>query len=286
MALVPAPSNDTSGSPPRAAPDINPFRVGELYSRDDIAETIGLPPSKRGGNWDTGYAKPFDSFFLFVNVGAKGRTGHDYPNRWEGNDLLWSARNGTRLGQGEITALLDGAHPVHIFWRAKDRARFTYAGLGAPIDVEDTTPVRVRWALDPGKVAPAASPSPAHRRRGPPPVAGERTTVYEDGPTSVYLLVLEGPMAQLFPDLPDGQRVVKVGRSNDPVRRIADLSCGIPPGCTMRWTLVAGRQFPSADEADAFEQMLHERLRIERKWIGGEFAAVDEAYLKGLASLK
>jgi len=33
----------------------------------------------------------------------------------------------------------------------------------------------------------------------------------------------------------------------------------------MRWTLDASRQFRSADEADAFEQMLHERLWIERK---------------------
>lgn len=53
----------------------------------------------------------------------------------------------------------------------------------------------------------------------------------------------------------------------------------------MRWTLIASRQFPTVDEADVFERLVHERLRIEQKWIG-VFAAVDDAYLKALASLE
>jgi hypothetical protein len=30
--------------------------IGELYSRDDVAEIVGLPPGRRkGGDWATGY---------------------------------------------------------------------------------------------------------------------------------------------------------------------------------------------------------------------------------------
>ncbi|MCW3835051.1 GIY-YIG nuclease family protein [Sphingomonas canadensis] len=270
---------------PRALPPRARFSVGALYTRGEVAEMIGLQ-TRRGGNWDTGYAQVDGEFFVFANVGSKGRTGHDYPNRWHGKQLIWSAKTGTRLGQSQIVALLSGEHPVHIFWRAGERERFTYAGLAAPLEVEDTTPVRVRWDLDPGPGRRiGADTSSAHNRRGPPPIAGARTTIYGDGPTSVYLLELDGPIAQLFPTLPEKSRVIKIGISNDPLRRVGDLSCGLPPGCALGWRIVATRLFPTGREAFDVESMLLERLRLNGWSLGGEFAAVSDADLARLTTL-
>jgi hypothetical protein len=271
-------------SAPLAEPQPSHFEVGALYSRPEIAELLGLP-APRGGNWDTGYARVREEFFVFANVGSKGRTGHDYPNRWDGKQLVWSGKAGTKLGQKEITAMLSGG-TVHIFWRAAERAPFTYAGIGTPIEVEDTTPVRVRWAFEERREdASSADGSSTNSRRGPPPVAGARTTVYADGPTSVYLLELIGPIPELFPKLPAGHRVVKIGMSNDTLRRVSDLSCGLPPGCELRWQVVATRLLGSGKEAFDVETTLIERARAHGWLLGGEFAAVSDDDLSVLSRL-
>ncbi|WP_186417168.1 DUF3427 domain-containing protein [Bosea sp. CS1GBMeth4] len=268
----------------RAVPHIRHFEVGRLYSRDDVADCIGLTPAQRKGAWLTGYTRASGEFYLFANVGISGRTGHDYPNRWDGKDFIWFSKSETALGQREINDLLGGDYPVHIFWRAADRAPFSYAGLGAPIEVSDTKPVQVRWTFMTVVPTHIGAPLPPSWRRGPPPVAGSHTVERLEGPTSVYLLVLEGPVAAAFPALEPGHRIVKVGLSNDVARRIEDLSSGLPPGCALRWRLVTERLFPTGREAYAVETAVLEQLRFGCKWIGGEFGKVPEAELTALIS--
>lgn len=274
---------DTDPLPTAPAPSV--FDRQRLYTRQDIADAIGL--ASTGGNWDTGYARYGGEFFIFANVGSKGRTGHNYANRWDGKRLLWSAKNGARLGQPEITALLSGDYPIHIFWRAAQREAFTYAGLAAPREVEETTPIRIAWNFEERYSAEGGEdcgrPGP---RRGPPPVCGPRTAVYHDGPTCVYMLELIGPIEQLFPSLAAGHRVVKVGMSNDPDRRVDELSCGLPPGCTLYWKVVATRLLGSAREAFDVESVLLERLRIRGHILGGEFAALPREEFSQLRDLQ
>lgn len=269
----------------RALPSIQPFTVGELYSRPEIAKLAGVAEEQQRGDWNTGYARPGNDFFIFANVGGSGRTGHNYPNRWDGPTLVWSGKMKTARGQRQIEDLLGGDYPVHVFWRSSDRSRFTYAGLGAPIEIWGEKPVQVRWTFI--STGSSTNRRPSQRwRRGPPPTSGSRTSERVDGATSVYLLAMEGPVEAAFPALEPGMLVIKVGLSNDVDRRIEDLSCGIPPGCALRWKLVAKRTLPSGDEAFELETLLLERLRVRRQWIGGEFAAIPEADLPVLARLE
>lgn len=268
----------------RAKSKVHQFEVGGLYSRDDVADLIGLPRERRRGAWLTGYARIADEFYLFANVGTAGRTGHDYPNRWDDHDFIWFGKPRTRLGQPEITDLLSGAYPVHIFWRTADRSPFTYAGLGVASEASGTTPVQVRWAfITPGSLQ-GETPNPPRLRRGPPPTTGTRTTEISEGRTSVYLLALEGPTAAVYPDLEPGFTIVKVGISTDVSRRIRELSCGFAPGCSLRWRLVAERALPSGRAAFDVETVLLHRLRLDGRWTGGEFAKVPQAELLTLAN--
>jgi 5-methylcytosine-specific restriction enzyme A len=127
------------------------FRINGWYSRKDVLKEVSLP-DPAGGNWYTGYASHGEDFFIFCNVGTTGRTGHDYQNRWEGEDLIWFAKNGSHVGQPAMQRLLDGSRDVYVFWRSDNEGPFTFAGLARPTRVTTTSPVRVRWRFS-GDVA-------------------------------------------------------------------------------------------------------------------------------------
>jgi putative restriction endonuclease len=85
---------------------------------------------------------------VFCNVGSAGRTGHDYPNRWDGDQLVWSAKNRSNVSQPMMRAVASGSLPAHIFHRSADRSPFTYAGRAKAADMQDSTPVIVRWSFE------------------------------------------------------------------------------------------------------------------------------------------
>ncbi|MGO4816334.1 hypothetical protein AB4156_43270, partial [Cupriavidus sp. 2MCAB6] len=145
-------------------------------------------------NWATGYDKWGGEFFVFCNIGIAGRSGHDYANRWDGKTLHWFAKNGSRLGQPVIDEMIGGNAPVHIFWRGKDRAAFTYAGKAAAVAVYNQSPVAVLWSFAANEQQAEAPSETNHEaevslafRRGPPPAPGERTVEIPDGETMLYL---------------------------------------------------------------------------------------------------
>ncbi len=80
----------------------------------------------------------------------------------------------------------------------------------------------------------------------------------------------------LFPDLPSGKVVMKIGISKSPIRRVREMNVGFPPGSSVRWLLDATRPFSSGDEAFLAEGRLLEQMRFGKKWIGGEFVVSDE----------
>ncbi len=194
------------------------FVVGELYTRDQIAERIAMPIERRGGAWDTGYDEWQGEAFLFTNVGVAGRTGHDYGNRFEGKDLIWFGKTRAKRGQPQIDRLISNEVPVHVFWRGQDRSPFTYAGVGEAVEATGDVPVKVVWTFErgtPTEVRATTSlldPEPIWRR-GPPPFTGPAIANRQDGETVVYLMRLEGAVRAVV-EILDGHCVVKIGMSN------------------------------------------------------------------------
>ncbi|MFC3704764.1 GIY-YIG nuclease family protein [Devosia honganensis] len=109
--------------------------------------------------------------------------------------------------------------------------------------------------------------------RGPAPAFGPRISTVVDGRTGVYLLLVDGPICVLAPQVEvDGRALVKIGRTHDLDRRMAELTGGLPPCATIRYVPISLRVFSSGADAHRFEQRL---LRIcdQKGWsLGGEFA--------------
>lgn len=263
---------------------ISSFRTDQLYTRPELAALVGHPSAgRKGGDWYTGYARWNGEFFIFCNVGVPGKTGHDYPNQWDGPELEWSGKTGSRQGSPVVKAMLSGAFPVHLFWRGKTNGPFTYAGRATAVEVEDTSPVQVRWSFGYWR-APDGAPtgkSPVWRR-GPPPSAGPRSIIKHDGPTHLYLMKLDGGAAAALLSLGDGLTAIKIGITNDLARRLAQLNFGFPPGVGVEWRLHRTRTYPSGKTAFAAEGKILEALRLSKCWIGGEFAVVSEEALENL----
>lgn len=123
------------------------FAIGSCHTRSQIAERIGLNSERTKGDWLTGYTFQQGAFFIFCTVGSAGRTGHDYPNRFEGERLRWFGKTRSRLNQPQSRQVLSGDFEVYIFFRSNDRSPFEFAGLGSATTVEDGPPIRVLWSF-------------------------------------------------------------------------------------------------------------------------------------------
>lgn len=121
------------------------FIVGEQYRRRDVFRLIGISEDKKGGDWDTGYHKHMNDWFIFSNVGSPGRTGHDYSNEFIDGELLWYGKTGSRLKHQTIQSLLNPTGKVYIFTRAENTQPFIYSGAGKAKSFDDTVPVRIVW---------------------------------------------------------------------------------------------------------------------------------------------
>ena len=130
------------------------FTVGSLYRRSQVYEILGVPPGRRRGNWETGYTNYNGAVYVFANVGAPGRSGHDYDNRWENGILHWYAKVGSRSTHASVRFMLDPSTPVHIFTRVDNRSLFMYHGRGHAITVNDVSPVYVAWEFNTGAPIP------------------------------------------------------------------------------------------------------------------------------------
>lgn len=111
-------------------------------------ERAGLSRSTKGGHWFTGVVEHDSQFLIFASVGTPGRTGHNYDNRWEGDYLHWSHRNGSRAHWPCVKRLLGPGTVIHLFSRTVNTAPFKYHGYAVPFNVEeDITPVRIVFAV-------------------------------------------------------------------------------------------------------------------------------------------
>ena len=140
--------NIKPGVPTGASEPCFPFEVGKEYVRLDIFKIIGIE-DPGGGNWYTGYTSHGEDWFIFCGVGAAGRTGHDYGNHFDGNDLVWYGKTNASLRNASIQRLLASSRRVYIFCRDDNRKPFKFAGLGTAKHFRDVKPVEVTWELHP-----------------------------------------------------------------------------------------------------------------------------------------
>lgn len=122
-----------------------PFVVGNSYTKKDIYRICSVPVDKQRGNWDTGSTKYHNDWFIFANVGIPGRTGHDYLNRFIGDDLHWYGRTNSRIGQPSIDSLLKPDGHIYIFYRENSLDPFTFAGIARAKSFSDEVPVQITW---------------------------------------------------------------------------------------------------------------------------------------------
>lgn len=121
------------------------FVVGIQYSRSDIFKILEIAPEPSGGAWFTGYVEHNGDHFIFCNIGAVGRTGHDYDNHFSGDQLVWFGKRPSKIEHASIKNLLSPIGSTYIFYRLADRDPFMFAGVATPSQVFDTTPVKVIW---------------------------------------------------------------------------------------------------------------------------------------------
>ena len=132
-----------------------------------------------------------------------------------------------------------------------------------PIDAADLATGTLDQVLSPSK--------------GIPPVFGERSSELIDGDNHVYMMLFAGGADFLLGRSGDhvGQALVKVGRSNDPVRRLSEINAGFPERSVSKWTLVNSQKFPDAQTAHALEDCLKAQFDKLFRSQGGEFFTGD-----------
>lgn len=113
--------------------------------------------------------------------------------------------------------------------------------------------------------------------RGVPPATGSRTSNYTDGENILYLMAFDGGAEILLgrSGAHVGKALVKVGRSNDPTRRLGEVNGGFPESALFRWNLIAVRPFPDVATAHRHESELKELFRSRFTSEGGEFYTGD-----------
>jgi 5-methylcytosine-specific restriction protein A len=144
--------------------------------------------------------------------------------------------------------------------------------LALRLEIEEGVPSRQNG------IAASAALELASASRGPRPSFGDVIHTRTDGETSVYVMRLQGRLIEsLFPDRDLAAKVVlKLGRSNDVLRRAVELNCGFPPGLDLAWIPLLESSFANADNAHDAEQSILRLLERRGFAIGGEFAIVPE----------
>ncbi|WP_413721944.1 HNH endonuclease [Sodalis sp. RH24] len=123
------------------------FVVGNSYTKNDLYTLCRIPVEKQKGSWNTGYTQYDGDWFIFCNIGIPGRTGHNYGNRFVGDDLLWYGKTDSHINQPSIKSMRDGIGNNFIFYRTDDRSPFTFAGTAKAIQVRDIRPVEILWGF-------------------------------------------------------------------------------------------------------------------------------------------
>ena len=121
--------------------------------------------------------------------------------------------------------------------------------------------------------------------KGIPPSFGDSTSTHEDGENYLYLMKLsanaEALLGKTGPHV--GKALVKVGRSNDPNRRLKEVNGGFPVCAVCRWELKHNQPFEDGETAHSYETELKEHFAVKftsqaGEFFTGEWSAMEQAF--------
>jgi hypothetical protein len=102
-----------------------------------------------------GYSQPLkknlgdNTVVIFANVGSSDPLGINYDNVWESNgDLSWIGKTRSKLTDKVIQEMLIEECKVLVFTRSGKRDPWFYNGIATPVDIQDETPVIIRWSFE------------------------------------------------------------------------------------------------------------------------------------------
>jgi hypothetical protein len=126
-----------------------PYIVGKQYTKADIYRLAGVPKHQQKGNWNTGYTKWRQDWYVFCNVGIPGRSGHQHANKFVGDELYWFGKSRSHVKQDSITSMLNPAGAVFVFYRGNNQQPFTFAGQAiAKLRRPNTSPVELTFSFE------------------------------------------------------------------------------------------------------------------------------------------
>lgn len=112
--------------------------------------------------------------------------------------------------------------------------------------------------------------------RGPVPHSGLSMITRLDGPTDVYVALLNGTGGN------ERRLFAKIGLSNDTTRRTDQLNFGFPPPLGLSWSIVATWTFPTAMLAYRTEQAILGSEAAAGRSAGSEFLIIEAGGLDAL----
>jgi len=204
-----------------------------------------------------------------------------FEDRWTHGIIVrraWRVRN--RVGIASIAP--DAYQSKHRFTRTTKaillRPDERERALSHPVDQVNVfgEPAIAGPDLRQGTMGAVLSPS-----KGIPPAFGDRTSSYEDGENQLYLMILTAGADALLPKtaFSFGHALAKVGRTNDPARRVKEVNCGFPENAFVHWKAERLHSYPTGAAAHAAEDALKRIFAEKFKSQGNEFYTGNRAEL-------
>ena len=129
---------------------LQPFQIGALYSRPDIASLGQVAPLVTRREW-TGIVEFMNCVVLFVTLDKSGRDAqYAYTDFFQEELFYWDSQAKQTQNSPVISKILDGAIEVVLFCRISEKQRsktqpFVYCGSLLAEDYQDEQPVRIRF---------------------------------------------------------------------------------------------------------------------------------------------
>jgi len=134
--------------------DMNLFKIGQSYSRNEIRQIASLPNYLARENW-SGIVPLQNAVLIFVTLDkANANKDHLYNDDFEGSDFFWESQNRNTINTSPVNRIISD-DSNYLFIRVVEKIKsktigFTYAGRISPVDYNDETkPIQFQFeALD------------------------------------------------------------------------------------------------------------------------------------------